>query len=205
VPPVIDVNAKDRRTLRRLFKEAGIVPQPVASSASGQAGLVGLEKRLSRWVSLVVGLFAFWTMIAYFLPDLSVDAEEPRSSDPLSALFTVENNGNFAVTQLHEAWSIDYLDPSGKILSHGDGVYFEPVKRVESKRKFDLSCDDFLKHDHTYEYMFGVKPPEPSEIKLTVELTYRPSFAPWINRHKLARFHTVQQADLKTRWEPLGG
>ena len=139
-------------------------------------------------------ILGIWTGVAFFWPEVSVNQTEPLNEDPFSAPFTIENSGNFAITDVGASCTInDEKDARNMNIRNVNEVnYSLPIQNLDAKEKSTIYCK---------EKVIQLTPPVFADV--TLQVSYHPSFTPWIIRRRSFRFRTLQEADTKTRWIPM--
>jgi hypothetical protein len=158
---------------------------------------VQMRKVAASVVTILLAFFGLWTGIAYFWPEISVNATEPLNDDPFSAPFIIENSGNFAITSVNaKCVPISVRNANGANLNEGEvRNYMKPIPILAAKEKGSIQC--------------AISPvilftPSANFADVVLVVSYHPAFTPWINKQMSFRFHTVQQSDSHLRWEPKG-
>jgi hypothetical protein len=156
--------------------------------------VMGFGKRSLSALSVILSIFGLWTLIAYFLPQVSVNATDPLSDDPFSAPFIVENSGNFPLSSVQASCEITKMRSAGNVEENNATItnYMIPIPNLKSKDKSSVFCKNNL-----------MRWTPPISADAIVQISYHPVLTPWVVRKLRFRFRTVQSSDSKVHWIPL--
>jgi hypothetical protein len=151
-----------------------------------------------KWLCAVLGVAsAAVSVYIFFVSPLSITAGDLLNGDALAAPFTLTNTGNISIRDIAASCylkKVRYLE--GMTLGDNTVVDYTPKSpRLEVGEQDTAYCaGDKLVSD------FG--PTVYADV--TVMVTYRTTWLPFIPKKKSARFITTKDSNGKIKWIPYG-
>lgn len=185
----------NRGERRRLARKAaaqwhiGNIQLPPLSAPHTQNWLI--------WRNVWFGIVAFGTILGlitgifFFKPALSATPSTTLfESDPMSAFFTIANEGNLDLNNAHFSCRVNYAtDGHGLHIAMSENTINETRARFPAKEKIGLPC---LASTHLTSITVG---------DISIQVRCRPSFWPWALSWE-SRFRTFPGDNGKLHWMP---